>query len=83
MSEISKREDSILRILAQNSEVSVQQLSEELDVSQVTIRADLRNLDAKGLAIRTRGGAVSASNSFKQEKRMAYPFGTTSRYSNQ
>ena len=68
MSEISKREDSILRILAQNSEVSVQQLSEELDVSQVTIRADLRNLDAKGLAIRTRGGAVSASNSFIQEK---------------
>ena len=63
MSETSKREDAILEILAQNDVVSVQRLSKELDVSQVTIRADLRNLDAKGLAVRTRGGAMSTVHS--------------------
>jgi DeoR family transcriptional regulator of aga operon len=45
--------------LQQSGSVSVEGLSKELDVSLVTVRRDLDELERKGLLRRTHGGAVS------------------------
>ena len=50
---------TILTELQQTGRVSVETLSESLDVSVVTIRRDLDALEQKGLLRRTHGGAVS------------------------
>jgi DeoR family transcriptional regulator of aga operon len=53
------RFSAILTDLQQTGRVSVETLSEQLDVSVVTIRRDLDALEQKGLLRRTHGGAVS------------------------
>ena len=50
---------SILSALQQSGSVSVEGLSKDLDVSLVTIRRDLDELEGRGLLRRTHGGAVS------------------------
>jgi DeoR/GlpR family transcriptional regulator of sugar metabolism len=50
---------AILTGLQQTGRVSVETLSEQLDVSVVTIRRDLDALEQQGLLQRTHGGAVS------------------------
>lgn len=50
---------AILTELQQNGRVAVESLSEQLNVSVVTIRRDLDALEQKGLLRRTHGGAVS------------------------
>jgi DeoR family transcriptional regulator, aga operon transcriptional repressor len=50
---------SILTILQQTGKVVVEDLSEQLSVSLVTVRRDLDVLEQKGLLRRTHGGAVS------------------------
>jgi DeoR family transcriptional regulator, aga operon transcriptional repressor len=50
---------TILTALQQSGSVSVEGLSKELDVSLVTIRRDLDELERKGLLRRTHGGAIS------------------------
>lgn len=50
---------TILTALQQSGRVSVDALSEQLDVSVVTVRRDLDALEQKGLLRRTHGGAVS------------------------
>ena len=50
---------AILTELQQAGRVAVETLSEQLDVSLVTIRRDLDALEQKGLLRRTHGGAVS------------------------
>jgi len=50
---------TILTALQQSGSVSVEGLSKELDVSLVTIRRDLDELESKGLLRRTHGGAIS------------------------
>ncbi len=57
---LSEREREILRILAEDSGVSVSMISEQLKVSAVTIRSDLNRLAERGLVVRTRGGAFPA-----------------------
>ncbi len=57
---MTAREEQILELLRSGEEYSVVRLSEALGVSSVTIRSDLKNLDAKGLVIRTRGTAIAA-----------------------
>lgn len=52
-----ERQDVILDRLAVHGEVSVTALSEELGVSQVTIRTALKDLEDDGYLIRTHGGA--------------------------
>ena len=49
----------ILTSLQKDGSVSVEQLSERLEVSVVTVRRDLDLLEQKGLLRRTHGGAVS------------------------
>ena len=50
---------SILTALQKSGCVSVDDLSDELQVSHVTVRRDLDTLESQGLLRRTHGGAVS------------------------
>lgn len=66
---VSPREEQILEILRDGDEISVATLSKKLDVSAVTIRSDLRNLEGKGFVVRSHGGAVLASFPLIAKKR--------------
>jgi DeoR family fructose operon transcriptional repressor len=55
-----ERKQSLLNILKEKSSESVSNLSDLLGVSMVTIRADLDDLERKGLILRTHGGACIA-----------------------
>ncbi|QSO51560.1 DeoR/GlpR transcriptional regulator [Alicyclobacillus curvatus] len=60
---MSERLRRILQLIEQNKFVSVNDLSKSLQVSEVTIRKDLRTLEEQGLVSRTHGGAsVRVSN---------------------
>ena len=58
---LSPREEKILQLLRSGEEYPVTRLSQELGVSAVTIRGDLRDLDSKGLVVRSHGRVVVAS----------------------
>ncbi|MBG9795741.1 DeoR family transcriptional regulator [Paenibacillus dendritiformis] len=53
-----KRHQQIMELLIQQGEVKVNELSERLEVTGKTIRADLEALEAQGLLTRVHGGAV-------------------------
>lgn len=55
------REAYILDLLAKDGSLSVSALSRDLGVSEVTIRASLRDLGNRGLLTRTHGGAQRTS----------------------
>ncbi len=57
---LSEREQEILKLLSQESTISIADMSSALKVSAVTIRNDLNNLADKGFILRTRGGALPA-----------------------
>jgi len=57
---LSPREEKIVELLSGDDENSVSRLAEVLGVSQVTVRSDLRDLEAKGLVVRVHGSALSA-----------------------
>ncbi len=59
---VRNRRDRILGILERRRGVSVDELSEELSVSLVTVRRDLDFLDREGVLIRKHGGAQPATN---------------------
>jgi len=52
------RRDEIVRLLNENGKVKVEELSNQFDVSSVTIRNDLDYLEKKGIVHRTYGGAL-------------------------
>jgi DeoR/GlpR family transcriptional regulator of sugar metabolism len=56
------RHNDIINILTRLKKVSVQDLTERLNVSEVTIRKDLTQLEEKGKLLRTHGGAVLAED---------------------
>ncbi len=56
------RHDQILRIVSRLRTVTVQELTERLEVSEVTIRKDLTILEEMGKIVRTRGGALLAED---------------------
>ncbi len=56
-----ERETLILDMLKARRRVSVSEITERFGVSEVTARKDLSELEKRGLAIRTRGGAVPSS----------------------
>ncbi len=64
---ITARHQLILKKLQEHGRVSIDDLSEEMQVSGVTIRKDLKLLEDKNLLFRTRGGG-SSSNPYKIEK---------------
>jgi DeoR/GlpR family transcriptional regulator of sugar metabolism len=56
---LEERRQEILRWLEQQGRVSVTELSQQLGVSEVTIRNDLQALADQHLVIRTHGGAIA------------------------
>lgn len=54
----SEREERIIQLLRSDGSVTVGELSDLMEVSAVTIRTDLKNLEAEGILFRTHGGAV-------------------------
>ena len=61
------RRIKILESLNTNGQVNVNELSESLGVTGVTIRNDLAQLEKKRVLIRARGGAIKMSQSFADE----------------
>ena len=57
----SQRKQKILDLLRRDGQVVAEDLSQELDLSEDTIRRDLRELAAEGLLQRVHGGALPAS----------------------
>lgn len=57
-----ERHDKILKTVELLRTVSVQELKERMDVSEVTIRKDLTFLEDQGLILRTHGGARLAQD---------------------
>lgn len=57
------RLEKILNLVQKFRHITVAELTERLDVSQVTIRKDLTRLEEQGLLIRSHGGASLAQNS--------------------
>jgi DeoR family transcriptional regulator of aga operon len=55
---IEERRQHILALAQQNGRVIVEDLSRDLRISRITIRKDLDYLQAKGLLLRTHGGAL-------------------------
>lgn len=53
-----KRKNKILEILKKNGTVRVTSLSKTLNVSEVTVRNYLADMESKGLLTRTHGGAI-------------------------
>lgn len=62
MKKAAQRRSFILEKLDENGQVSVQELSEALGVSEVTIRNDLDKLEKGSLLIRAHGGAFKSNN---------------------
>lgn len=60
-----ERRDSIIQLIQKNGKVRVDTLSEEFDVSSVTIRNDLDFLEMKGILHRTHGGALLRKNVYE------------------
>lgn len=56
------RHNDIIHIINKRRQVSVQELTERLNVSEVTIRKDLSFLEEQGYLIRTHGGAKLAED---------------------
>jgi DeoR family transcriptional regulator, aga operon transcriptional repressor len=57
-----ERRKSILQMLNESGQVLVHELSKKFDVSEVTIRNDLAQLEKKYMLIRARGGAIKTEN---------------------
>ncbi len=66
---LNQRQRAILSLLTRNGSVRVSQLSQQLGVSEVTLRSDLKLMEQQGLLARTHGGAVPVQNGF-----LAYPW---------
>lgn len=52
------RRAKILELLQERGEISVNEISSNYNISEVSVRNDLTLLEKKGLLIRTRGGAI-------------------------
>lgn len=51
-----ERQENIAKLILEKESVSVVELSELYDISEVTIRKDLEELQRQGRVIRTHGG---------------------------
>ena len=58
---LAERRQNILTAVEAAGQLSVIELSEQFNVSEVTIRQDLQALSKQGVLLRTRGGALSTN----------------------
>ena len=61
MLSLIERRSEIVQLTESNDRVDVEALAQQFGVSTVTIRNDLKALSAKGLIVRSRGGAVAST----------------------
>jgi DeoR family transcriptional regulator, galactitol utilization operon repressor len=66
---LADRQQIIIKLLSENDLLSVNELSEQLGVSTVTIRNDLNDLETQGYIVRTHGGAAPAFHRSILERR--------------
>jgi len=59
---LEERRQEILKLVTTHGRVSVADLSQQFDVSEVTIRADLQALADRRLVVRTYGGAIVSNH---------------------
>lgn len=59
-----ERQQRILELVEKNKSVSMQNLMEELHISESTVRRDLNMLDEQGRLNRVRGGAMMRDSSY-------------------
>ncbi len=69
-STVSRRKE-ILQLLSESGQVLVDKLSKEFQVSEVTIRNDLDQLEKKNMLIRARGGAIKMETGVGLDQRLA------------
>ncbi|MFW8634463.1 DeoR/GlpR family DNA-binding transcription regulator [Cribrihabitans pelagius] len=62
----SRRQNEIITLLNQHDRVEVEELAHRFGVSLQTVRADLRDLSARGALSRVHGGAVRLSSAASQ-----------------
>ncbi len=62
-----QRADKILEILRSQNSVSVNYLSEQLNVSGTTIRTDLTKMESSGIVVRTHGGAMLKTSLYREQ----------------
>lgn len=62
------RRKKILNLLTEQGQVHIQSLSNDLKVSEVTIRHDLDQLEKQHMLIRARGGAIKINQNVAQEQ---------------
>lgn len=62
MKRAAERRSEILRLLDESGQVNVTELSQQMGVSEVTIRNDLDKLEKNGLLVRAHGGAFKVRN---------------------
>lgn len=67
-----ERQEKILYYIQQHQKANTDQLANQFQVSRVTVRRDIDALAAKGLIIKTHGGAVAVTNSLLHEIPYAY-----------
>ena len=70
MKSLTERHQFILKKLQDSGHVNVQELSAQMNVSDVTIRKDLKQLEDKNLLFRSHGGA-SKTNPYANDKPVA------------
>lgn len=58
----AERQNEILNLLTNHNVVTIPELAQKLDTSDITIRRDLASLSKAGLLKRVRGGAMSVSS---------------------
>ncbi|MBK8034795.1 MAG: DeoR/GlpR transcriptional regulator [Chloroflexi bacterium] len=68
---MNQRREQIVNILSERERVTVNELSEMLSVSSVTVRGDLNFLAEEGRIVRVHGGAALAKPSLRQEMTFA------------
>jgi len=73
IAELTERERVILDRLSADGSVSVGVLARDLELSEVTIRGDLKLLEEKGWINRKRGGAAPALHRDIMERQRVYP----------
>jgi DeoR family transcriptional regulator of aga operon len=66
-----ERRKKIMNLLSKNGQVYVQELSKEFEVSEVTIRNDLDQLEKKNMLIRARGGALRLEHNVSIDHRLS------------
>lgn len=59
-----ERQARILNLVKENKSMSIQELIEQLNISESTIRRDLAELDSKGLLQKVYGGAIAKNVDF-------------------